>query len=292
MTPKLLTDLPDARVFHCGWQDLVAQVERVDCLIVDAPYSERTHSAHDAGAQTATKASAWAARAATSDVVRPNQVRERRYSAKGRADRAALAYAFWTEDDVNAFVDTWSPKVTGWFVTLTDHVLAPAWEAALREDKRMTFSPIACVEPGSRVRMVGDGPAQWSCFAIVARPRHEPYSKWGALPGAYVVPPGHNPRPMNGGKAVVGGKPIWLLDALVSDYSRPGDLVCDPCSGGGTTLAAALRTGRRAIGCDIDPKHAAMSAEACRTATRPLIAPQSSGHYAATSFEWAAETGT
>lgn len=46
---RTLLDLPDARVLHGSWQQLAAQVERVDCLIVDAPYSERTHSGHDNG---------------------------------------------------------------------------------------------------------------------------------------------------------------------------------------------------------------------------------------------------
>jgi len=38
---------------------------------------------------------------------------------------------------------------------------------------------------------------------------------------------------------IIGGKPMWLMRALVRDYSRPGNLVCDPCAGGATTLIAA-----------------------------------------------------
>ncbi len=46
---------------------------------------------------------------------------------------------------------------------------------------------------------------------------------------------------------------------LVERLSRPGDLVCDPFLGGGTTAVCALRLGRRFIGCDVD--------ESCVTAT-------------------------
>jgi site-specific DNA-methyltransferase (adenine-specific) len=60
--------------------------------------------------------------------------------------------------------------------------------------------------------------------------------------------------------AVVGGKPLWLMERLVEDYSRPGDLVVDPCCGAGTTLLAALRTGRRAIGGDVLREHAEIAA--------------------------------
>jgi DNA modification methylase len=45
------------------------------------------------------------------------------------------------------------------------------------------------------------------------------------------------------------------MRALVRDYSRPGDLVVDPCAGGGTTLAAALLEGRRACGAEVNPHH-------------------------------------
>jgi site-specific DNA-methyltransferase (adenine-specific) len=52
---------------------------------------------------------------------------------------------------------------------------------------------------------------------------------------------------------VVGSKPLWLMRAIVRDYSRPGDVVCDPCAGGATTLIASVIEGRQAIGSELDP---------------------------------------
>ena len=69
---------------------------------------------------------------------------------------------------------------------------------------------------------------------------------WGTLPGAYVGKPER--------MAVIGGKPLWAMRAIVSDYSRPGDLVVDPYAGGATTLIAAAELGRRAIGAEVDPE--------------------------------------
>jgi site-specific DNA-methyltransferase (adenine-specific) len=43
---------------------------------------------------------------------------------------------------------------------------------------------------------------------------------------------------------------------LVDRLTKPGDLICDPFIGAGTTAVAALASGRRFIGCDIDPFHA------------------------------------
>ena len=43
------------------------------------------------------------------------------------------------------------------------------------------------------------------------------------------------------------------MRAIVRDYTRPADLVCDPCMGGGTTALAAYMEGRRFVGAECDP---------------------------------------
>jgi hypothetical protein len=47
-------------------------------------------------------------------------------------------------------------------------------------------------------------------------------------------------------------QPLDVVETLVSYFSRPGDLVVDPCGGGFTTAEACLGLGRRCISCDID----------------------------------------
>jgi site-specific DNA-methyltransferase (adenine-specific) len=184
-----------------------------DALIVDAPYSALTHAGQpDPGADG--------------------------------THRRPLEYVSWSPDDVAAFVSAWHPLANGWIVSITDSELAPSWRARLNESYRQTFQPLPLVERGMTVRKTGDGPSSWATWAVVARPRGAPWSKWGTLDGAYVGPSER--------KDVVGGKPEWLMRRIVGDYSRPGDLVCDPCMGAGTTLVAAVELGRRAIGCEPD----------------------------------------
>lgn len=48
-------------------------------------------------------------------------------------------------------------------------------------------------------------------------------------------------------------KPLKLIEALVRDFSDPGELVADPFSGSCTTGAACKRLGRRFVGWEIDP---------------------------------------
>ena len=45
------------------------------------------------------------------------------------------------------------------------------------------------------------------------------------------------------------GSPTWAL----THFTKPGDVVMDPCLGLGTTVMAAVHTGRRCIGTELNP---------------------------------------
>jgi site-specific DNA-methyltransferase (adenine-specific) len=157
--------------------------------------------------------------------------------------RRNISYSYWTETDVNAFIDHWAPRNRGWFVCLSDFQLCAAYDAAFQRHRLTAFAPLGILIPGMTVRMNGDGPSSWTLYANVARPKS--LSKWGTLPGGYTGPPGE--------RVHIGGKPLWLMRALVRDYTKPGDLVADPCAGAATLLIAAAIEGRRAIGAECDP---------------------------------------
>ena len=44
------------------------------------------------------------------------------------------------------------------------------------------------------------------------------------------------------------------MEDLIGRLTKPGQIVCDPFLGGGTTAVVSLALGRRFIGCDIDPQ--------------------------------------
>jgi site-specific DNA-methyltransferase (adenine-specific) len=207
------------------WEDVLADVE-CDALITDPPYGARTHEGQR------------------------HSRKDPRYSPDACLTATGLPYAHFTEADVAAFVAAWSPRVRFWFCAFTSHDLLDAYARALERAGRYVFAPLACVQRGMNVRLAGDGPSNWTTHLIVARPRG--MLGWGTLPGAYVV---GQDQDRKRGVYVVGGKPLGLMRALVRDYSRPGDLVCDPCAGGGTTLLAAAIEGRRAVGAEMDPAH-------------------------------------
>ncbi len=207
-----------AKLFLGRWQDALANVDAVDAVICDPPYGARTHSGHRDG-----------------DGGLDNSIRR------------TLNYDAWMPSDVRGFVDAWVPRCGGWFVSFTSHDLVPSYIDALESAGRYVFAPLPFYSPGSRVRLSGDGPSSWTCWIVVARPKTRDFQRWGTLPGGYMHPPEDC--------AVVGGKPLDLMRAIVRDYSRPGDLVCDPFVGSGTTLLAAVMEGRRAIGAEQKREH-------------------------------------
>lgn len=215
MTADIYRSPCGAIELRCGrWQEVLADV-KADCCLADPPYGTGTHAGH-AG--------------------------RTRHDIRGPAKMPApLPYDGWSAEDVDAFVERWA-GVPGWLVALTSHDLFPAYQAAMDAADRYTFAPVPIVTPGMSIRLCGDGPSSWTVYAAVGRPRS--LSRWGTLPGAYVSRKADSGLP--------GGKNLQAIRAIVRDYSRPGDLICDPCAGGATTLLAAAMEGRRAIGAEMD----------------------------------------
>lgn len=200
-----------------------------DAVITDPPYGERTHSGHDR-------------------VLRYVGGDEKQLP--DQSDRSQLVYDAWTDDDVRDFCEFMVPRCRGWIVALTSHDLWRSYEAHLTRLGRYVFHPIPCVIRGMTVRISGDGPGSWAVWACVARPKNMEFMRWGSLPGAYYCKRGSVSS--KDFPSMIGGKPLRLMNDLVADYSRPGDLVCDPCSGMATTARAAIQLGRRFVGAEIN----------------------------------------
>lgn len=228
------------------YRDVLVDV-MCDLALIDAPYSATTHAGHDSGAATANKKQ------------RATHVRPSDGVTVATRKRRQIGYAPWGPGDVRECVRLLAPGTRGWMVSLTDHHLEEVWNKAMGAQGRYVFDfPTPWFSPGSRVRMSGDGPACWTCPIVQSRPRTGecregiPFAHWGALPGGYSYT---SDRGIHGGNegVVVGAKPLALMRALVRDYSRKGDVVLDPCAGGGTTLLAAATEGRYAIGAERNP---------------------------------------
>lgn len=65
-------------------------------------------------------------------------------------------------------------------------------------------------------------------------------------------------------------KPVELLQELIEQSTNPGELIVDPFAGSASTLAAAERLGRRAIGFELDDEHYRRASERLSQPTIPI----------------------
>lgn len=212
-------------LFHGPYEETLAGVQ-ANHLITDPPYGGRTHKGYDS----------------VGDQIR---------SATGQRTRNVIGYTHWSPTVVRGFVAYWANRVSGWMVCFTSHDLIPAYMEAYEAAGRYAFAPVAFIERSPR--LLGDGPSSWVRYIMISRPRSR---KWlrnnkGCRPGAY-LPPTDGPIRDRLVKKHLGAKPVWLMKALINDYSHPGDIIVDPCAGSGTTLKAAHDLGRHSIGSEID----------------------------------------
>lgn len=215
------------------WRTALADVDGCDAAIMDPPFSARTHQGQ-----------------------RFDVTKDERYTHQPGAQALSsrgLGYGEIDESGAHEIVAAMSPLARGWIGFFTSHDLVTAFSEAATRSGRYVFAPLSCVQVNRSVRLAGDGPASWTDHLVVARTAK--IAKWGALPGAYVgnaFGPGENS--LDRSKRVVAGqKPLWLMRAIIRDYTRVGDLVVDPFCGGGTTALACAIEGRRCITSEIDP---------------------------------------
>ena len=106
-------------------------------------------------------------------------------------------------------------------------------------------------------QLTGDRPGQAvEAVAIMHRSGKKRWNRGGGAAIWRFRPPRGADRPPHETP-----KPVDLMLALVSDFTDPGDIILDPFCGSGTTGVACLRLGRRFIGIERDPRHAATSRE-------------------------------
>jgi DNA modification methylase len=116
---------------------------------------------------------------------------------------------------------------------------------------------------GGAPQFTGDRPS--SAFETITCVHPEGRKRWngGGKAGAYEYNIVANRLGERGSRVHPTQKPFELMLDIVADFSDPDEVVLDSFCGSGTTLRAALRLGRRAIGIERDANHAETARDVC-----------------------------
>ena len=132
----------------------------------------------------------------------------------------------------------------GWVILFTLAEGVRAWRDDLQAAGARWDTTCFWVKPDASPRFNGQGPARGAeCFVTCWAGAG--YRRWnaGGKRGVYT----HCVNTGRQGEHPT-EKPVPLMAEILADFTRPGEVVCDPFMGSGTTGVAALKLGRKFIG--------------------------------------------
>ena len=219
-------------IYHGDCREVFRYLNRVDHVISDPPYDARTH----AGARTAATAS----------------------PKFGEIQKIEIAF---DPLDVAATVPRILALCRRWFIAFcTMEMIAEyqrasgdAWVRAgfwRRPDGAPQFTGDRPATPGDAIAIMHQaGKKQWNGGG-----RHA-YYEIGVERLERVHPT---------------QKPESLMSQIIAEFSDPGESLLDPFMGSGTTLVAAKRLGRRAIGVELEEKYCEIAAKRLSQGALPM----------------------
>lgn len=145
--------------------------------------------------------------------------------------------------------------VRRWVIVFCSMEMISGWKDALVSGGLEYIRAGVWVKLDATPQFTGDRPATGTEAIVIAHPKGKKKWNGGGRHAVWTFPieinrGGNNPR------LHTTQKPLSLMEALVRDFTDPGELIADPFTGSGSTGAAALKLGRRFVGWEIDNKYA------------------------------------
>jgi len=138
----------------------------------------------------------------------------------------------------------------GWLIVFTLAEGVRAWRDPIQAAGGKWDTTLAWIKPDASPRFNGQGAARGFECAVTAW-CGKGYRSWnaGGKRGIYthcvnVGRQGEHPTE----------KPLSLMAEILRDYTKPGELICDPFCGSGTTGVAAIKSYCRFVGIELDQK--------------------------------------
>ena len=223
-------------LYHGKAEDILPTLEAVDHVITDPPYSERVHSA-----------------------VRSSRMQ----SANDRGGR----YGADTRRNVDLGFESLTPELRGfaaqqfarlarrWVLVFSDVESDHLWRDDLTAAGLDYVRTGAWIKVGATPQFSGDRPATGFEAITIAHPKGR--KRWNGG-GRHAV--WSHPIVLDRGRTGVtrlhaAQKPHELMQALVGDFTDPGETILDAFGGSGTTGYACKMLGRRCVLIERDEAH-------------------------------------
>lgn len=172
----------------------------------------------------------------------------------GVAQIETLSFAPITESVRKAFALEAARLVQRWVVVFCQAEAVAVWRDTLEAAGLVYRRAAIWVKPDAQPQLSGDRPGMGYESMVCAHVPGRSIWHGGGKVGVYTfnkneAEPHQHPTQ----------KPLLLMERLLLDFTDPGELVCDPFAGSGTTAVACKRLGRRFIGWEKDPKFHAVA---------------------------------
>lgn len=237
-------------IYHGDCVDLWPLMPTIDHAIFDPPYSDYVHSKSRRGGSDAPP-----------------------LDGSGRSVPASFSrvkeFGFGAmTPSLRAFCGTWAASTTRrWILVFSDVESTQEWrDALLTGEDRDGATPLEYVRTGAWVKIgatpqfTGDRPAVG--FEAITVCHRKGKKRWngGGQHAVWSHPIVLN-RSHSDPRLHTTQKPESLMCELVTLFTDPGETILDPFMGSGTTLVAAKRLGRKAIGIELEYKYCEIAAK-------------------------------
>ena len=226
-------------LYHADCLEVMAQLESVEHVITDPPYSEHVHGS-----------------------ARRRNITHRDRGARYGADtrrKVDLGFGHLTPELRDAVASEFARLATRWVLTFSDTESSHLWRESLEESGLDYVRTGAWIKVGSTPQFSGDRPATGFESITICHPPGRKRWNGGGKHAVWSVPIVLD-RGGNGARLHTTQKPIQLMDSLVDLFTDLGETVLDPFAGSGTTLVAAKAGGRKAIGVELDERYCEIAA--------------------------------
>lgn len=204
--------------------DVLPTLSGVDHVITDPPYEQHMHGAKAGGRSIRTD---------------------------GQASPKSLDFSS-VESIRGAVTPLMVSVCSGWLLAFcTPEGVAP-WRDAIEEASARYKRACVWVKPDAAPQFNGQGPAM-GAEMFVAAWCGSGYSRWNGGGRSNVFTHLTNQSSRHGKHPTE--KPLSLMSELVSLFSSPAEVICDPFMGSGTAGVAAAKLGRGFVGIEIDPTY-------------------------------------